>query len=245
MTNVLTHIVELQGALDELAKAERQLAGVPDWMEELHSRYSARLNEIRDFEAQAEEASASRRKAEGANEDAGSRLKHFQEQVSMVRTQREYSALLQEIDVVKAEIKGLEDEALQAMEAFDSAQVELERQRADFEALDSEYSEALGRWEKQKPAVADKVGTLERQIEGIKGGMPRNVLSLFERIYERNDGDATALVRQTGVSSGDRLWHCTACNYRVRLHMVTEMRRGTLCQCDGCRRILFVEVDTE
>src|SRR5687768_12437856 len=110
-TQHLRTIVRLQRALDELRRAERQLAGVPDWMEELHGQHSARLAEIAAVQEAAEEAARNRRRAEGAIQEAAEKLKHFQQQVSLVRTQREYSALLTEIDTVKASIKSLEEQA--------------------------------------------------------------------------------------------------------------------------------------
>src|SRR5688572_12233687 len=115
-TQPLHVLVRLQRALDELRRAERQLAGVPDWMEELHGQHAARLQEIAAVEEAAEEAAQNRRRAEGAILDAAEKLKHFQQQISLVRTQREYSALLTEIDAVKASIKSLEEQALRSEE---------------------------------------------------------------------------------------------------------------------------------
>ena len=40
MSHDLESIIELQTARDELRSAERQLEGVPDWMEELHAEHS-------------------------------------------------------------------------------------------------------------------------------------------------------------------------------------------------------------
>jgi predicted nucleic acid-binding Zn-ribbon protein len=41
---------------------------------------------------------------------------------------------------------------------------------------------------------------------------------------------------------GQREWHCSACNYRVRPQVVVEVRDGSsLIQCDSCKRILFLE----
>lgn len=231
----------LQQALDDLKRAERQLAGVPDWMAELHDQHSARLAEIAAVEEAADEAARNRRKAEAAILDANEKLKHFQQQVSMVRTQREYSALLTEIDTVKASIKALEEEALAGMEGYEEAQRRLAEERTAFAELDGRYQEALERWQAERPGVEQQAQSLQAEVRQLRADLPRNILALFDRVYERRRGDAVAPLRKSGTGNG-QIWHCTACNYRVRLQVVSDIRgRGALVQCEGCRRFLYVE----
>jgi predicted nucleic acid-binding Zn-ribbon protein len=237
----LQTIRRLQQALDDLRRAERQLEGVPDWMSELHDQHSARLAEISAVEAAADEAAKNRRKAEAAIQDAAEKLKHFQQQVSLVRTQREYSALLTEIDTVKASIKGLEEEALAGMEGYEEAQKRLVDERAAFADLDTRYTEAQQRWAAERPAVEQQAETLRAEVKQLRADIPKNILALFDRVHERRRGDAVAPLKKSG-GVGPQIWHCAACNYRVRLQVVADIRgRGTLVQCEGCRRFLYVE----
>ena len=236
----LRTIIRLQEALDSLEKAERQLAGVPDWMEALHSEHSARLAEIAAVGEIAEEAAHTRRKAEAAIQDAAEKLKHYQQQVSLVRTQREYSALLQEIDTVKASIKGLEEQALAGMEGYEEAQKRLAAEREAFGELDTRYHQALAQWQSERPSVEQQAQTLRAEVKQLRSELPRSLLTTFERVHERSRGDAVAPLRKAS-SAGAQIWHCGACNYRVRLAVVGEIRtKGSLVQCEGCRRFLYV-----
>src|SRR4051794_11669778 len=238
-TSQLRTVIKLQLALDALRKAEKQLAGVPEWMEELHAQHSARLAEIAAVGEAAEQAAHDRRKAEAAIQDANEKLKHYQQQISMVRTQREYSALLQEIDTVKGSIKGLEEQALAGMEGYEAAQARLATERTAFADLDTRYQEALAKWQAERPAVDQQAQTLRAEVKQLRSELPRNVLALFERLYEHRNGDAVAPLKKSGTGPG-QIYHCGACNYRVRLQVVGEIRRGALLQCDGCRRFLYV-----
>ena len=234
----------LQQALDDLKRAERQLAGVPDWMEELHGQHAARLAEIAAVEEAADEAARNRRKAEAAIQDAAEKLKHFQQQVSLVRTQREYSALLTEIDTVKASIKGLEEEALAGMEGYEEAQKRLTEERSAFADLDGRYQEALRQWQSQRPGVEQQAETLRAEVRELRNELPRTILALFDRVHEKRRGDAVAPLKRSGTGAA-QIWHCAACNYRVRLQVVSDIRgRGSLVQCEGCRRFLYVEEES-
>lgn len=242
-TTTTTHlrtIVRLQAALDSLRRAEKQLSGVPEWMEELHGQHSARLAEIAGVGEEAAAAAHDRRKAEAAIQDASEKLKHYQQQISMVRTQREYSALLQEIDTVKGSIKGLEEQALAGIEAYEQAQQRLTEERTAFADLDARYQEALQRWQAERPGVEQQAETLRAEVAQLRGELPRGVLSMFERVYERRNGDAVAPLRKSATGAG-QIYHCGACNYRVRLQVAGEIRgKGSLVQCEGCRRFLYV-----
>jgi predicted nucleic acid-binding Zn-ribbon protein len=236
-------VVRLQAALDALRRAEKQLSGVPEWMEELHGQHSARLAEIAAVGEAAEAATHDRRKAEAAIQDASEKLKHYQQQISLVRTQREYSALLTEIDTVKGSIKGLEEQALAGMEGYEQAQARLAEERAAFAELDGRYQEALQRWQNERPAVEQQAETLRAEVAQLRGELPRGVLTNFERVYERRGGDAVAPLRKSATGGG-QIYHCGGCNYRVRLQVAGEIRnKGSLVQCEGCRRFLYVPED--
>ena len=242
MTGPLDNIIALQEALDELRSAEAQLAGIPDWMDELHAEHSVAKAEIDELEAVVEEARRERLEAETVVADSQEKLKHFQEQVSMVRNQREYGALLQEIDQVKDLIRNSEEEGLAAMERQDEAQQPLADKREAFSGLDERYTEALEKWETEKPAVTERAEQLKTTIAELREQVPANMLLRFDRIRERYSGRAMAEIRGLDRGRLPKIWHCAACNYRVRPHVVMQiLNEGSITLCDSCKRILYLE----
>lgn len=249
MSGTLESVVALQTALTELRRAEAQLDDVPDWMRELHEEHSERKAEIDALEEETEAATSDQRGAESEAEDARAKLKHYQEQISAVRTQREYAALLQEIDTTKDQIRDAEAKAMEALERQEEASNQLEEARQGFTDLDQRYAEAMEKWEAEKPGVEQEAEKLRGTIKTIREQLPRQVLTMFDRIHERHDGDALAVVREVERPKGPAIWCCSACNYRVRPQSVVALRRmsehhtrGTeLILCDSCRRILHLE----
>jgi predicted nucleic acid-binding Zn-ribbon protein len=243
LSQYLDTIVELQAALDQLAEAQERLHGIPDWMRELHDEHVAKSAEIQALEETAETLAKDRRAAEGAITDAQEKLKKYQQQLNKVSTQREYGALLQEIDTAKAQITTCEEQAFASLEKLDQTQAGLTAQREGFRDLDQRYAAELARWEAEKPAVAEKVASLEARIAGFKEKLPRSLFAQFERIRERHGGTALAPIRLLERPGGKapREWHCGACNYRVRPQVVVEIRNSSdLVQCDSCKRILYL-----
>jgi predicted nucleic acid-binding Zn-ribbon protein len=246
MNQNLQNILELQSALTRLSDAEQRLHGIPDWMRELHEEHTTRRTEIQALEETAAEASRQRRAAEAAVQDAQEKLKKYQQQINKVSTQREYGALLQEIDTVKGQISTNEEQALSALDQNEKSDKELATLRESFRELEERYAAEMTRWEAEKPEVARQVETLKGRVAELKARLPRGIVAQFERILDRYPGGATAPVRPIErPGQKQREWHCLACNYRVRPQVVVEIRNGdTLVQCDSCKRILFFEEET-
>jgi hypothetical protein len=247
MTTIET-VVDLQQAYDELEAAEELLHGIPDWMRELHDEYGTRRSEIQAIESTIEIAAGERRSAEAGVADAQEKLKHYQEQIGRVRNQREYSALLQEIDLIKQQIQAQEELGIGALERQDAEQGRLEQARQAFAELEALYNQELEKWEAQKPDVAAVADKLRGRIEVLEGRLSKGILRQYELIRERFGGAALAQVRELQrVGKGPQMWHCSGCNYRVLPQSLVEIRnRGSVVLCDSCKRILYyVEGDSQ
>lgn len=244
MTATLDAIVALHKTLTELKAATERLDSIPDWMQELHQEHSQRKAEIGQVEAESAAVEQQRRAAEAEASDAQQLLARYQTQLGAVSTQREYSALLTEIDSAKEHIRSAEQRALEALEGHEQAKQKLVELEEGFRELDERYQAELGKWEDEKPAVASSIEELRARSEKLRTDVPRNFLLLFDRIFERYHGRALARVRETTVARGNAMWHCEVCSYNVRPQIVVEIRtRRKLNQCESCKRILYWEDD--
>lgn len=243
MKGNLDTVVELQKALDVHQAAEELLAGVPDWMREIHDEYTAAQTEIAEIEQERLAAELERRGAESEAADEKEKLRRFQEQISQVRNQREYAALLQEIDVTKERVKALEERAMAAYERDEEHSQALEKRREEMGDLQERYAEAEKRWESEKPAVAAEAAEVATRIAELRKELPRRMVAQFERIRDRLGGQALSPVLAVSrPGKGAQMWSCGACNYRVRPQAVVEIRNaGSIVHCDSCKRILYVD----
>jgi predicted nucleic acid-binding Zn-ribbon protein len=241
MKDLARHLATYHRLAHELARARARLAGVPEEMQALHDEHVAAQAELDSLAATAEEARQQRAVREGAVTAAQDQLQKFQQQVPRVRNQREYGALLTEIDHAKSNLRALEEAVLEVLETAESATRALEERRGDFADLASRYAAALAEWEARKPEVAARADDLEREAAAVRGELPRAVVAQYERLAERYRGEALADVLSVERAGGSVIWHCGSCNYQVRPQVVLEIRtRGAIVQCDGCRRFLHV-----
>jgi predicted nucleic acid-binding Zn-ribbon protein len=242
MNRPLDTVVELQKTLDRLRDARERIEGIPDWMRELHEQHAAKKAEIDAFQAEIALAGAARRAAEAQVQDHEERLKTLQSQISQVRNQREYGALLHEIDAAKHQIKTLQDGALAALEKQEAGRQGLEGVDGAFRELNEKYSAELAKWEAEKPAVAEQIDELQKTAAMLRERLPRDVAHQFDRIYDRYGGRALSEVQGVErVGKQPQIWSCSTCNYRVRPQSVVEItNHGKIVTCDSCKRILYL-----
>lgn len=247
MASQLNLVTKLQRSLTEASDLNALLSGIPDWMQELHDEYSSRKSEIDTLEEALEAAAAERRAAEATDADCQEKLKGYQDQISQVRNQREYGALLQEIDLVKTQIRDCEEKALTALELYEANEKLRDEARDAFADLDQRYAKSMKKWEAEKPDIAQQAKEIEEDIKNLESSLPANILAHFRRVFDRHQGNAIAAVQkvqQTGKKKAE-IWHCGACNYRVRPQSVVQIAdKGTLVLCDSCKRILYLAEDS-
>jgi len=243
MANKLSAVTKLQQALTEAADLEALLSGIPDWMQELHAEHSSRKAEIDTLAEGLEAAASERRAAEATEADCQEKLKGYQDQIGKVRNQREYGALLQEIDTVKNQIVEAEETGLAALERHEALEKQHAEAMAAFADLDQRYADSLEKWEAEKPEIARQAEEIRSSIVELEKALTPRILAHFKRVFEHHQGNAMAPVqevRQTG-RKGAQIWHCGACNYRVRPQAIVEVaKEGNLVLCDSCKRILYI-----
>lgn len=165
------------------------------------------------------------------------KLAKFQAALMVVKNTREYSAVLKEIDQAKIEITRRDEGILQRMQ-------EMETLQSDLPEVEAKLAVEAEAFEKEKAEIVAAMETLDRrrgELEGdrrrIETGLPANVVASFYRVADARQGIAMARVAEA---------ICSACNVRLRPHVLQEVRRGeNLLTCDSCRRFLYFEVVAE
>jgi predicted nucleic acid-binding Zn-ribbon protein len=241
MSGTLDALVELHSVLARLGTERARYEDVPAPLRELRAERDRIAQEIASHDATLASAELERRAAEAAAADETSRVTHYEEQTALVKTQREYSALLAEIDAARGRRRTHEEAALAAMEKLETARTRRSELAEQLEALETQASEQLQEWEQDQPAAKALVEDLEHQAELLRARIPRPALQLYERLQVRHGADPLARIdRVERPGSGPVMWRCSVCNYSVRPQVVVEIQtQGELVVCDCGRQRLF------
>ena len=246
MTRPTAIILRLQGSLARIDELKRQHEDLPEPLQSLHSEHQDVQTQIEQLESDIQDAQLEQRSAEGEVEDQQQKADQYQAQISQVQTQREYGALLTEIDTSKGKAKESEERALAAGERLEAASSQLDELRNKFEELSSEFDEKRADWEKNKPAVLEEIDAEQKEVDALENELSPQVRAVFRRLYERHDGRpiAQVIAVERLNKRAPAMWRCSECNYSVRPQLVVEAKTSDeLALCERCQKILVVEDD--
>lgn len=152
-----------------------------------------------------------------------------------IQTQKEYVAVLKEIDVAKKSNKDIEDQMQvkqQEVSALEDDLKEKESELADIQ----EKSEARGSELSQLLEESEKVLLKRTQTrESVAAELPVSLLRKYHTLFKRRGGLALALAKNGA---------CLGCNMQLPPQQYNELLQIKKIQtCPHCNRILYVEKD--
>jgi len=229
----LATLIELQkydariGALEteatrlpkQIEAIQASLAEAKKTLESLKVRIDAGRKELRGKEKDLEVIGAKRAKQEA--------------RLYEVKTNKEYSAALLEIEESKQEKAKTEEDILGLMELQERLNGEIREAEVRFKTREEQ-----GR--QDEAVVRKKLAAVEEELGGVRGerttrtrDLPPPLLADYERIAKARSGIAVAAVSSTGI--------CGGCRVTIRPQAVLELRAGTtvLMRCESCGRFLY------
>ena len=152
-----------------------------------------------------------------------------------IQTQKEYVAVLKEIDMAKKANKDLEEQLLAKQQEITVLE---EDRKEKQEALDgiTERSEARG--SELNQLLADSEETLLKRTESretVAAELPAGLLRKYHNLFKRRGGLALAMARNGA---------CLGCNMQLPPQQYNKLLQIEEIQtCPHCNRILFVEAE--
>ena len=206
---------------------------IPAHVADLESRRRAKEDLAGACRGRIEAGRKDRRSLEGEIELVKARISKYRDQLMAVKTNKEYSALLHEIEGANGSIRGVEDRVLDAMEREEEAGKELEVVERDLRELQTEL-------DAEKARASEAVAVLEAELVGVdaereelRAAMDKELLAHFDRVFGVRGG--VAVVGIHGES-------CEGCRVRIRPQVLSEIRRHAVIHvCDNCKRIIYVD----
>jgi uncharacterized protein len=234
MDSNLQRLQELQVLDSRVAGLERKLEAIP-----------TRIHGIRDGLQQAKASiEAIRAKLDGARKDIRTKEKELEYQAAQrkkleaklyeVKTNKEYSAVLAEIESAKVEKDRIEEEILALMEL----QERLGREVVEADArLRPQEAEA----KVQEAAATEELRALEVDVEAARSeresvvrDVPRDLLVQYARLLKGRAGLAVALVGSNGI--------CSGCRVTLTPQRFNEVRQSSqILVCENCGRFLYYQ----
>lgn len=224
-------LIALQELDRRVAAMEGAARAIPPLVQELESRVQgarAAREAARQAHAQLEKV---RRLKEGELKQVEEQTKEKQARLYEIRKNEEYSAVLKEIELLRAKRSALEEEILLLFDRIEEGgrtvaarEAELREREADFARLRAAKEAELGR-------LQQEIGEFTRQRAGQTRRIEAGLLQSYTRLLKSRGGLAVVPVKDGS---------CSGCFVALTPQAHNEVRKGeALVTCANCQRILY------
>ena len=179
--------------------------------------------------------------SEGAAMDA--QLEKFRNDMNAASTNKQYNAVLTELNTVKTARAKIDDQILVEMENVEALETEITEVIGQRDERDKMVQHATEQLAERKTDVGERVGELEQEREEAAAAISPADLEVFDEVADHHDGEAMASV--TEVSRRHREYACDACNMHLPFEQVSVLMGDptSMVRCTACGRILFMAQD--
>jgi predicted nucleic acid-binding Zn-ribbon protein len=228
----LQTLINLQAIDTRIAGLEADAARLPREIAAIHAAVEDAKKNAEQAKARLDAARKDQRAKEKDLEVVQAKRSKNEARLYEVKTNKEYSAVLIEIEEIKQEKARMEEEVLVLMEAQ--------------ERLTSDIREAEGRFKQRESEGRGQETTLKEQLRGIEadlagvrterkelaGKLPANILADYDRILRARAGLALVPVTKPNF--------CGACRMTITPQRLQELRaQSSLIPCESCGRYLY------
>lgn len=234
MRDQLRLLAELQQLDSRLRALAIEKEALP---QQLHA-YQQACNEVREqltsAREQIEDTERRRRALERDIDTDNDRLTKAQNRLHEVKTNKEYSAVLAEMEAGKQRIVSLEDQVLELMEGAEENRETCQRCEQRLEEATRELAEQERKVSEAQDVVSGHIATHGGEREELATRLQPELFTAYQRVAQRVGNTAAAVELTTTDET------CGGCYLRVRPQLVSEVRKQeTIVTCPHCKRILL------
>jgi predicted nucleic acid-binding Zn-ribbon protein len=228
----LRKLIALQDLDTRIITRKKQIAEIPEKTAACREESERLEKSHQERFLHGQELAKQRKSRENDVDLMRAKLSRFREQLMAVKTNKEYTAMLHEIQMAEDQIRTAEDGILEIMEKMESTAARLAQEETALKTRQAELGFQVHSAEEAVPQLETEVARLAKEKIALEGQIAADLLHRYRRIADARKGIALAEAK-------DEL--CAACHVRIRPQVLADlMRTDAIHVCDSCSRILFL-----
>jgi predicted nucleic acid-binding Zn-ribbon protein len=223
----LQALAERESVILEL---ERARAAIPQAIAQAEARAAVAREAAEKLRADLDAVDKQRRAREAEAQDIASKRDKLQGQSAVVKTNKEYTTLLHEIDAHGKRIAEIEDEILAAMESAETVGEEVASTDASARQVGREVEKETEELRARLAEVERKLAAAVDERMEILGVLGPHVQSLYTRAVKARGSGIARIEQRT----------CSGCHRAVPPEVVNRVTAGEVHICVSCQRIFVL-----
>ncbi len=226
-------LINLQKLDKEITDISLFLENIPSKTEEINKKIETSSQIVTLAKEKMTQNQKKRRDLEAAVKDIKEQISKYNRQLNEVKTNREYSILLKEIEEAKQKDNDMEEEIIVEMLSADEIEDEIKTASQKYSEAEEKFSKEKDVLQQEKKKFEANRDKLNQKKEKLVPKIPSDQVSLYLKIYKRNSGIALSPVKEE---------FCSLCHLRIRPQVINELKgKEKIILCENCGRILYCD----
>jgi predicted nucleic acid-binding Zn-ribbon protein len=223
----------LRAVKTKLARCRRSVLFQENQLRTLQNGLEAKQEEIKQAKLQ-----VSRLEMDLKSRDE--QIDKLRNHLNLARTNKEYSALLTELNTAKADDSKIETQVLELMKNVETDEAACEQIKSQIEEQRVKVDEVRKDAEAKAVEFEKDIAEVQAEWDAVAKDIPSAALQFFNRVAETYDGEAMAEVEQ--VDENSQSYSCGGCFMGVPAEIVNVLSaKDEIVRCSNCTRILYLK----
>ncbi|MBA4366829.1 MAG: hypothetical protein C0403_04240 [Desulfobacterium sp.] len=224
-------LIELQNIDVESTRIQSFLNGIKPKVDQFDMHIKAVEQTIAEKESIISGLKQEYRLRESDTKDNQEKIRRNNEKLVSVKTNKEYHAILKEIEGLHKKNSIIEDEILQKLDFLEKEEKLIVLDKSELEKLKEEAAQEIAVLNEKGDTEREKLKAFLSSREEIEKTMDPEVIKRFKIAREQTHGSAIAAVKNT---------ICQGCNMNIPPQMYNELQRFDKLEfCPRCYRIIY------
>lgn len=227
----------LRAAKTKLARCRRGVLFQENQLRTLQNGLEAKQEEIKQTKLQAS-------RLEMDLKERDEQISKLRNHLNLARTNKEYSALLTELNTAKADDSKIEAQVLELMKNVEADETACEEIKSQIETQRGKVDEVRKESEAKAAEIEKDIEEVQAEWDVAAKDIPAESLQIFNRVAETYDGEAMAEVEQ--VDENAQSYSCGGCFMGIPAEIVNVLSgKDEIIRCSNCTRILYLKKEED
>lgn len=229
----LQTLIELQAFDARISALDAEAARLPKQIESIQTSLADARKQVETIKARLDAIRKDLRLKEKDLEVISAKRSKLEARLYEVKTNKEYSAALLEIEESKQEKAKTEEEILALMELQERLNVEIREAEARFKSRQEQATQDEAVVRTKLAAVEQELGVVRTERTSRAKDIPAGLLADYDRLLRARHGVAVAAVTAAAF--------CGGCRVSIRPQAIQELRSAitAMMRCESCGRYLY------
>ena len=217
----------------KILELERLKNNIPKEIDERKASLNFAEEEYKNNETVLKETQKTIRTKEGALNDEMEHLKKTQVKLNVVKTNKEYSAVLSEIESIKKNKDKFEEEIIILLDTTELIKKKINESKKKVDNERTAWEGIVKEKGKELKSLEEEIKKSKIEREDVIGKIETKLVQIYQKLSDHKDKLAMAEVKNMS---------CQGCFVKVLPQKYNELKSGKdIIFCSNCQRILYCQ----